>query len=205
MGRTSLRYLRWVIPRTVYLARHGETDWNRQGRWQGHTDIALNDQGRLQAHALGQAVIARGLGRISSSDLARARETAEIVGAVLGLGPVTVDAALRERGFGCFEGLTREECEARYPELWSRYRSNLREVPPGGEPHTDVVPRVHAAMKRAAAALGQTEAALLVSHGAAIRLSIGAITGEVPPPLGNGSLFRVEVDGEDFGAVERVI
>jgi broad specificity phosphatase PhoE len=190
---------------TLYLARHGETDWNALGRWQGQTDVDLNDAGRAQARVLAEALRGRGIVQVWSSDLARARETAEIVGAVLGLGPVTVDAALRERGFGCFEGLTREECEARYPELWSRYRSNLREVPPGGEPHTDVVPRVHAAMKRAAAALGQTEAALLVSHGAAIRLSIGAITGEVPPPLGNGSLFRVEVDGEDFGAVERVI
>jgi broad specificity phosphatase PhoE len=189
----------------LYLARHGETAWNALGRWQGQTDVDLNDTGRAQARVLGEAVRGRGIVRVWSSDLARARETAEIVGAVLGLGSVTVDPGLRERGFGCFEGLTREECEAQHPELWSRYRSNLREVPPGGEPHGDVVPRMHAAMKRAAADLGEGEAALLVSHGAAIRLSIGALTGEVPPPLGNGALFRVEVRDGELGNVERLI
>jgi broad specificity phosphatase PhoE len=193
------------VARTLYLARHGETSWNALGRWQGQTDVELNEAGRAQARVLAEAVRGRGLVGVWSSDLVRAKETAEIVAAVLGLGPVTVDPGLRERGFGCFEGLTREECEAQFPELWSRYRSNLREVPPGGEPHVDVVPRMHAAMNRAAAALGEGEGVLMVSHGAAIRLAIGEITGEVPPPLGNGSLFGVELVSGRFGVVERIV
>jgi broad specificity phosphatase PhoE len=191
---------------TLYLARHGETDWNQLGRWQGQTDVDLNEAGRAQARVLAENVRGRGVVQLWSSDLSRARETAEIVGQVLGLPAVQVDAGLRERGFGCFEGLTRVECEARFPELWARYHSNLREVPTGGEAHTSVVPRMHAAMQRAAAGLSDGQAALLVSHGAAIRLAIGEIVGEVPGPLSNGALFRVEVQpGGAFTAAQRLV
>jgi broad specificity phosphatase PhoE len=203
MGRTSLRYLRWVIPRTVYLARHGETDWNRQGRWQGHTDIALNDQGRLQAHALGQAVIARGLGRISSSDLARARETAEIVAGLLGVPTVSADARLRERGFGLFEGLTREECETRFPEEWARYKADGGS-PPGGEPRDHVMERMRAGILALAEEPGAETASLAVSHGGAIRLLVLSVTGTMPPPLENGAVFRLDVASTRFVHVERL-
>jgi broad specificity phosphatase PhoE len=192
------------MPRTVYLARHGETAWNRALRWQGHTDIVLNDSGREQARRLAEAVRPLGISAVAASDLARARETAEIVAQLLGLGPVTLDPDLRERSFGCFEGLTREECAARFPDEWARYRADIRLPPPGGEPHAAVVDRMGSGVRRAAALLPDGRAGLLVSHGGAMRALVTSITGEVPPPLDNGAMFRLILDGGRFTAVERL-
>jgi probable phosphoglycerate mutase len=193
------------MPRRVFLARHGETDWNSAGRWQGHTDIALNEMGRQQSRALADALRGQGLGRVHSSDLSRARQTAEIVAGRLQLGPVAVDPGLRERSFGCFEGLTRQECELRYPQAWASYRGDPRGVPPGGEAADQVAARMRAAVLRLTAALPEGDAtALVVSHGGAMRVLLSSITGLVPPPLQNGAVFLLEVDGLTFGAVERV-
>ena len=71
--------------RLVFLTRHGETDWNIEGRWQGHTDVPLNDNGRTQAVAVAEALQSAGLCGVVASDLSRARETAQIVGAALGI------------------------------------------------------------------------------------------------------------------------
>jgi 2,3-bisphosphoglycerate-dependent phosphoglycerate mutase len=90
---------------TLLLVRHGETDWNAVGRLQGHTDRPLSDYGRRQARQLADALAAEELEAIYASDLARARETAEIVGERLGL-PVVLDADLREKDWGTWEGLT---------------------------------------------------------------------------------------------------
>ena len=90
------------------FARHGETDWNFEGRLQGHTDRPLNAYGREQAEALAGRLAREDVAAIYASDLARARETAEIVGERLGL-PVVVDPDLREKNWGTWEGLTSEE------------------------------------------------------------------------------------------------
>jgi broad specificity phosphatase PhoE len=194
--------------RTVYLARHGETAWNREGRWQGHTDVELNESGRLQAHALGQALLARGIVRVHASDLLRARETAHIVATLLGLEGPTADAGLRERGFGCFEGLTREECEERFPEAWEGYRAGDGASPPGGEPRDQVIERMRQAVRDTAAALRAHSsvdgAALAVSHGGAMRLFVMSITGVMPPPLENGAVFKLDLAGDEFTHVERL-
>ena len=81
---------------TLLLVRHGETDWNAEGRLQGHTDRPLSDFGRRQAHELAEELDGEELEAIYSSDLARARETAEIVGRKLGL-PTVLDPDLREK------------------------------------------------------------------------------------------------------------
>ena len=117
--------------RVLYLARHGETYWNREGRWQGHTDVALNDEGRAQARALGALLRGRDVGRIHSSDLRRAHETATIAAGLLGVDGLVVDRDLRERSFGVFEGLTRDDCAARFPKAWAAYRADASCVPPG--------------------------------------------------------------------------
>ncbi len=182
--------------KTLYLARHGETAWNRAGRWQGHTDVELNEAGRLQAQALARALEDRGILRAHASDLARARETAEIVARLLGLGDVGIDAGFRERGFGCFEGLTRDECQARFPDVWARYRGLASEPPPGGEHPDRVVQRMREATLNAASALPAGGVGLAVSHGSAIRLLVRSITGTDPGPLENGAVFQLEiVDG----------
>lgn len=92
----------------LLLARHGETDWNAEGRLQGHTDRPLNDDGRRQAQALAERLAGERVDAVYASDLARARETAEIVAAQLSL-PVVLDPDLRERNWGTWEGLKPSE------------------------------------------------------------------------------------------------
>ena len=93
---------------TLLLVRHGETDWNAEGRLQGHTDRPLNDFGRRQASALAERLAGDGITAVYSSDLSRALETAEILAARLEL-PVVTDPDLRERNWGSWEGLTGPE------------------------------------------------------------------------------------------------
>ncbi|MDB4983296.1 MAG: phosphoglycerate mutase [Myxococcales bacterium] len=175
--------------RVLYLARHGETDWNRVGRWQGHTDVALNDEGRAQARALGERLRGLEIGRVHASDLLRARQTAEIAAELLGLGPPVVDPDLRERSFGVFEGLTRDECEGRFPDLWAAYRADPSRVPPGAEAHEALAVRMHEAVRRAVA-VDDAAPILIVSHGGSIRAFLARVTGVMPPPLPNVALFR---------------
>src|SRR5579884_1391455 len=92
----------------LLLVRHGETDWNAEGRLQGHTDRPLSDFGRRQAKELAERLSGERVDAIYASDLARARETAEIVGERLGL-PVVIDPDLREKNWGSWEGLTGDE------------------------------------------------------------------------------------------------
>lgn len=92
---------------TLLLVRHGETDWNAERRWQGHADVPLNARGREQAAALAEQLADDGIDAIYTSDLSRARVTAEIVGARLGV-PVVADPDLREIDVGSREGLTGE-------------------------------------------------------------------------------------------------
>jgi probable phosphoglycerate mutase len=181
------------VRRVLYLARHGETSWNREGRWQGHTDIELNEVGHGQARALGELLRGRDITRIHSSDLARARQTAEAAAAILGVTELVIDKELRERSFGIFEGLTRTECQERHPELWTSYRADSRRVPPGAESQEALADRMHAAVSRAIARRDERDdaAVLVVSHGGSIRALLARVTGEMPPPLENVAVFRV--------------
>src|SRR3954451_10202115 len=95
----------------LLFVRHGETDWNAEGRLQGHTDRALNEYGRRQAHELADRLVGDGVAAIYASDLARAKEAAEIIAARLDL-PVVVDPDLRERNWGNWEGLVPSERDA---------------------------------------------------------------------------------------------
>jgi probable phosphoglycerate mutase len=191
--------------RVLFLARHGETSWNFEGRWQGQSDIGLNARGRKQAAALAARLVGRGITRISASDLARARETAEIVAQHLGIADVAVDPALRERGYGVFEGLTREECEAQHADDWARYLADRTHTPKNAELQERVVERMRAAVARVAAqAADAVEATLIVSHGGAIRALLAAATGERPPMMENGATFRVRLTPEGVRDIETV-
>jgi probable phosphoglycerate mutase len=186
----------------LFLARHGETEWNRAGRWQGKTDIPLSDTGRAQARALAASLAGRGIVEVHASDLQRASETAQIIAGTLGISGFAVDARLRERGFGCFEGFTREECAQRHPEAWARYLADRRSTPPGGEPQPEVAARVVAALTEIARAPRATEgASLVISHGGTIRTFIHEATGTAPPPLENGALFLARWADDRFVSV----
>ena len=181
--------------RRILLARHGQTAWNALGRLQGHTDIELDPTGREQARALADAVRDAGVTRVWSSDLARARETAAIVATELGLPPPEVDPDLRERRFGVFEGLTRDECAANHPDAWRDWVAQTSH-PPGGEPRADAIVRMQRAMLRVVAD-GTT---LVVSHGAVMRLWLMELLGTTIPLVGNATMFEVDFDGAAFYA-----
>ena len=152
---------------TIHLARHGETDWNRELRWQGHSNPPLNERGRRQARALADALEGTSLAAVYSSDLRRASETAEIVALRLGL-PVSVDPALREIDVGSWEGLTLAEIEARFPEAVDRWERRGAHGWDGGETHDQMAARVHDAVHSIAAG-HEGEEILVVTHGGPIR------------------------------------
>jgi broad specificity phosphatase PhoE len=151
---------------TILLARHGETDWNSERRWQGHADRPLNDVGREQAHELAETLAGRALDVVYSSDLVRAHDTALIVADRLGL-PVELDAGLREVDVGDWAGRLLTEIEKDDPEGFQRWRQG-RKAWNGGESYEEMGERVVAAVLRLAARHpGQT--VLIVSHGGSIR------------------------------------
>jgi probable phosphoglycerate mutase len=108
-------------PTRVFLLRHGETAWNVDGRIQGQLDLPLNERGQWQARRLARAMVGEPLAAVYSSDLQRARDTANGMAAVAGLA-VQTEPRLRERAFGDFEGLTFEQIEQRWPEQALRWR-----------------------------------------------------------------------------------
>jgi len=118
----------------ILLIRHGETAWNAVRRLQGHTDIPLNEEGARQANALARALAAEKLDAIISSDLGRAMQTAQAVAAHHPQVPLHTDAALRERGYGAFEGLLYTEIAERYPIEFAEWQArDVDSVMPSGE------------------------------------------------------------------------
>ncbi len=161
------------------LWRHGQTVWNAERRFQGQSDIPLDETGQEQAERAARLLAALRPDMIVSSDLTRAASTAAPLARLTGL-EVTIDKDLRERHGGRWEGLTDAEIRAQYPQEYTRW------APPDGEPSPVVADRVAAALLRIAAAL--TESALLdsaggsglavvVSHGAALRLGMSRVLG----------------------------
>jgi probable phosphoglycerate mutase len=151
---------------TIILARHGQTDWNAERRWQGHADEPLNEAGRAEAQRLGAALRGHGVTRIVSSDLARASDTAAIAGAILGV-PVELDARLREVDVGEWSGLTLAEVEKRYPEGLARRRAGGTGWAEG-EPFEVMAARVVEALTDIAERYPD-EQVLVVSHGGCLR------------------------------------
>jgi probable phosphoglycerate mutase len=150
----------------ILLARHGETDWNSERRWQGHADRPLNDAGREQARDLAETLADRAIDVVYSSDLMRAHETALIVAEQLGL-PVEVDAGLREVDVGDWSGRVHTEIEEIDPAGYRRWQEGGKGWN-GGESYQEMGERVVAAVLRLAARHpGQT--VLIVTHGGSIR------------------------------------
>ncbi len=184
--------------RTIFLARHGETDWNAAGRWQGHTGVPVNANGRAQALALAERMRREGIAAIASSDPLRG--TAEIVAEVLGLEVSRLDPDLREQRFGRFEGLTRVECQERFPEEWARYVGDSHMSPPDGESRDDLLARVVPAVHRIAEQLASP--VLVIMHGGAMRALLNESVGSIPSPasagwklrgIPNGGIFRLSI------------
>jgi probable phosphoglycerate mutase len=157
----------------LVLLRHGQTVWNAEHRFQGQSDIPLDETGEAQAERAGRLLAALRPDMIVSSDLRRATGTAAPLSRLTGL-PVTLDKDLRERFGGLWEGLTDTEINERYP------RERASWTPPDGESAAAVADRVHAGLRRVADALTELDdggLAVIVSHGAAIRLGMERMLG----------------------------
>jgi probable phosphoglycerate mutase len=156
------------------LWRHGQTIWNAERRFQGQSDIPLDETGQAQAERAARLLAALHPDLIVSSDLTRAAATAAALARLTGL-EVMLDKDLRERHGGCWEGLTDTEIRTRYPVEHANW------TPPDGEPSPVVSERVAGALHRIAEAAAEPEMAtglaVVVSHGAALRLGMSRLLG----------------------------
>ncbi|MGH8866378.1 MAG: histidine phosphatase family protein [Actinomycetes bacterium] len=161
---------------TVFLVRHGETVWHAEHRYAGRSNVTLTSTGYRQARELAAWAAVAGLDAVWSSDLRRARETAEASAAATGH-RVHVDARLRELDFGDGEGLTHAEMAARWPEAFAAFQSDpvAHHLPGGEEPRAGVA-RSWAAVREAAAAHPGGNV-LLVGHGTLMRLLLCDLLG----------------------------
>ena len=150
----------------VLVLRHGLSAWNTEGRWQGWLDAPLTAEGEAQAAARGRELAQAGIipRAIYTSDLGRAQRTAEIIGAHLEA-PVLPDAGFRERFGGDWQGLTREEIEAGWPEERAAWRRGELDAPPGGEVPGAVLARFDEAFERAHAHVGRGVLVIVTHHG----------------------------------------
>jgi probable phosphoglycerate mutase len=169
----------------ILMVRHGQSEWNAIGKWQGQEDPPLTELGVDQAMRAGQVLGSFDL--IASSDLQRAAITATVIGELIGIGPVHVDDRLRETFVGPWQGLTRHQIEAQWPGWIKDGRR-----PPEAETETEVAIRAHAALIDLAAQIGSGEI-FVVSHGGTIR-ALKRHLGGSDERFGNleGSWFTVQ-------------
>ncbi|MBI3346807.1 MAG: histidine phosphatase family protein [Burkholderiales bacterium] len=186
----------------LILIRHGETAWNRATRIQGHTDIPLSPLGLAQAERLAEALADEPLTAIYSSDLSRARQTAEALARARHL-PVRFDTQLRERAFGRFEGLSWDEISQGFPEDAARWRRREPDFEVGGGESLNAFSArcLEAARRAAAAHPGQDIA--LVAHGGVLDCLYRAATrAALDAPrswqLGNAAINRLLATAEGF-------
>ena len=161
----------------ILLARHGETAWNAEGRYQGQSDIPLSPVGEAQARALGGRLRDVAIARAVASPLTRARRTAELaLGERAGL--LSTDPGLLEIAHGSWEGLLASEIGARDPDRLRAWRETPHEVlMPGGESLQQVFDRAWAALLRAADGLDADATLLLVAHDAVNRVLLCHVLG----------------------------
>ncbi len=185
----------------ILLARHGETEWNREGRIQGHLDPPLNDRGREQARELAARLEREGIDTLYASDLRRALETAEIVSTALGM-PLRIEERLKEIDVGSWQGLTRDEVKSRFPDAHRRW---LEGEAPWNEGDTyealaaRVLPALVELAERHAEGL-----VVAVTHGGPVRVALRAAGGKTysPRSIENASVVRLAVRDGQIEAVD---
>jgi probable phosphoglycerate mutase len=189
----------------IVLVRHGETDWNATGRLQGQSDTPLNAVGHEQARRAAQRLVCEPVRALYSSDLARAFQTARIIGQILGLTVVT-SPRLRERRYGAWEGLTSAEIQARYPEQFAAWRARSPDfAPPQGETRSQLLTRglaeLHAIARR-----HMGEMAVVVTHGGLCYVLISHLLGSIAGDqreftFGNASMHTLEVTADRWSVI----
>jgi probable phosphoglycerate mutase len=191
----------------VLLVRHGESEWNAAGRWQGWADIPLTAMGRMQAADAAARLAPLGIDTVVASDLGRTIETASIIAGRLGIEPVHTESGLREFNVGEWSGLTRPEIEERWPGQLARWGAGELVQTPGGEHRQHFIQRIKAAVV-AIAARHLHNTVLAVTHGGVI----GALQHALDPDgdrerIGNlmGRWVRVEGDAMALGSLVRLL
>lgn len=184
----------------IFVFRHGETDWNRERRYQGHTDVPLNASGRAQALELAQRMKALAPEIILTSDLVRARETATIVNSLLGL-EIQSHKAFRELHMGDAEGLHRDVIVEKFgASLIESYSSvdpkDLDFMFPNGETKRQVLHRVTNGLKDFFLKNSNYKKVALSTHGGALRYLVHSckLAPQEAVPLHNCVLYKIEFD-----------
>jgi len=173
----------------LILARHGETDWNRDGIYQGHGDPPLNALGRQQASALAERLRGVEIDVLYSSDLQRAFATAEIVAKATGLA-VVADPELREVDVGSWTGLTHSQIQEQFPDMTH-----------DGESREAFDARVLTALRRIATA-HDDGCVVVVTHGGVVRALQRHVLTEALPVLGNGEVDTFRYEGATFSRLD---
>lgn len=183
--------------RRLVVARHGRTGWNLAGRYQGHADTDLDEEGRDQARRLAAELAGRAVDRLVSSDLRRARDTAGPLGEALGV-RVRTDARLREVDVGAWEGLTVEEAAERFPDEYAAWRAGEDVARGAGETRQAGGARAAVAIVEHARAVPPGGLLVVVSHGMVLRAALRHLRAEGavelaadPPHLGNAAWSEV--------------
>ena len=158
----------------IIIIRHGETEWNKTGRFQGHSDVPLSEEGRAQAEALGRNLVLDHADAIYASDLIRAMETATPLAARFGL-TVTPDPLLRELNFGAWEGRSFNDVNAEHSDAMKRFYNDPEHADiPESEPFPVFQKRVAGRVREIVRA-HQGKRIVIVSHGASIRILLADI------------------------------
>jgi broad specificity phosphatase PhoE len=194
-----------MTPQRIYLIRHGQTEWNVTGRWQGSLEVDLNDHGREQAAHLAQRLADRPISHIFTSDLSRALETAQMLGTAVGVEPQP-DPRWREMNLGVFQGLTKAEVLAQQGDEYRVYVADIFDhVIQKGESRRMLQDRAYAAWCDAI----QTDAEeiAIVSHGVTIRMLLARLFPEnfhmeQHVDIGNTSVTTIERDGDNWVITE---
>ncbi|MGI8695052.1 MAG: histidine phosphatase family protein [Mycobacteriales bacterium] len=184
----------------VILLRHGRTEWNLTGRFQGSLDVPLDEVGRAQADRAGRLLAALRPAAIVSSDLSRARDTAAPLRALTGLA-VRVDPRVRERHYGEWEGLPTDDVRSRFPTEFAAWD------PPGAETYEQVAERVVPAVRDAVDTTADGGVLVVVSHGGAIRTGVAVLLGlsarpRVLGPMSNCCWSVLSVAGSGWRLLE---
>lgn len=191
-------------PAEMLIARHGETDWNKIGKWQGISDIPLNETGESQARALGISLKGEHIERIFSSDLLRARRTAQIVSEIIGVRPVIADGRLRERNLGKFEGWNFNDVAA-YAGI-PKEKAYLLEIDevmidglPGVELWSIFQTRILGTIQEISRA-SNSDKILIIAHGGVMRAITMALSPEGKAKLDfeNGECLRLKPNGNSW-------
>jgi broad specificity phosphatase PhoE len=186
----------------VLILRHGESEWNVERRWQGWLDAPLTAEGEHQAALRARALAHNGVRprAVYSSDLGRARRTAEIVAAHLDV-PILTDEGFRERHGGDWQGHTGDEIDAKWPGMRERWRNGELTAPPGGEEDHAVLARFDAALARALRHVGSNLLVIVTHHGV-LRLVATRAGMDVHALIPNLGGYWFDVEHAALGAPE---